>query len=252
MKYMGGKSRISKEIVPIIQNVINKRSITNYIEPFCGGCSIVEKIACENRTASDINPYLIGLFQHLQSGGELLPAVPRELYSEVRENYKKGKYPEWYVGNVGFLASYNGRFFDGGYAKPGYEKTKHGERYRDYYRESSDNIKIQISKLDDVRFICADYRDTSAQNAVIYCDPPYANEKQYANSKAFDYSEFWEIMRKWSEKNYVFISEMNAPEDFVCIWEKSVIRSIKAADKTRDTEKLFVFSGGLIRKEGIV
>lgn len=72
MKYMGGKSRISKEIVPIIQNVINKRSITNYIEPFCGGCSIVEKIACENRTASDINPYLIGLFQHLQSGGDFL------------------------------------------------------------------------------------------------------------------------------------------------------------------------------------
>lgn len=29
---------------------------------------------------------------------------------------------DWELGNIGFLASYNGRFFDGGYAKPGWEK----------------------------------------------------------------------------------------------------------------------------------
>lgn len=251
MKYMGAKTRIAKEIVPIIQQVIYDKNITNYIEPFCGGCSIVEKIACQNRTAADINPYLIGLFQHLQSGGELLPAVPRELYSEVRENYKKGKYPEWYVGNVGFLASYNGRFFDGGYAKPGYEKTKHGERYRDYYREASENIKKQIPNLEDVSFACEDYREITSSGAAIYCDPPYANEKQYANSRGFDYAEFWETMRMWSHNNYVFISEMSAPDDFVCVWEKSVLRSIKATDKSRDTEKLYVWRGGLLGKDGL-
>ena len=80
---------------------------------------------------------------------------------------------------------------------------------------------------------------------------PYANEKQYANSRGFDYAEFWETMRMWSHNNYVFISEMSAPDDFVCVWEKSVLRSIKATDKSRDTEKLYVWRGGLLGKDGL-
>ena len=52
-------------------------------------------------------------------------------------------FEDWQIGNIGFSASYNGRWFDGGYAKAGYEKTKNGERYRDYYREAKDNIMNQ-------------------------------------------------------------------------------------------------------------
>lgn len=38
MIYMGSKSRIAKEIVPIIQSYIdNNNNIHNYLEPFCGG-----------------------------------------------------------------------------------------------------------------------------------------------------------------------------------------------------------------------
>lgn len=40
------------------------------------------------------------------------------------------------MGNIGFLASYNGRWFDGGYAKSGYEKQN---------REK--DIEIIIEKL---------------------------------------------------------------------------------------------------------
>ena len=221
MKYMGAKTRIAKEIVPIIQQVIYDKNITKYIEPFCGG--------------------------------ELFPTVSRELYSAVRNDYRAntGIYEDWQIGNVGFLASYNGRFFDGGYAQPGFEKTKHGDRYRDYYREASENIKKQIPNLEDVSFACEDYREITSSGAAIYCDPPYANEKQYANSRGFDYAEFWETMRMWSHNNYVFISEMSAPDDFVCVWEKSVLRSIKATDKSRDTEKLYVWRGGLLGKDGL-
>ena len=38
----------------------------------------------------------------------------------------------------------------------------------------------------------------------------------------------------------VIVSEQKAPEDWKVIWEKSVSRSIKAADKTVSTEKLFI------------
>ena len=53
-------------------------------------------------------------------------------------------------------------------------------------------------------------------------------------------------MRKWSKNNIVIISEENAPDDFMCIWEKPVSRSIKAADKSKSIEKLFVYNTKLI------
>lgn len=37
MKYMGSKSRIAKDIVPIIQRCIDENNITEYYEPFVGG-----------------------------------------------------------------------------------------------------------------------------------------------------------------------------------------------------------------------
>lgn len=154
-------------------------------------------------------------------------------------------YDDWIVGNVGFLASYNGRWFDGGYAQSGYEKTKTGERYRDYYNESKKNIEKQIPNLLDVRFGECDYREIRmTHNTMVYCDPPYKNTKQYSNSKKFNHEEYWDIVRKWSEGSFVISSELTAPEDFVCIWEKSVSRSIKSKDKSRATEKLFTYKYG--------
>lgn len=240
MKYMGSKSRIAKYIVPILQKCIDDNNITTYIEPFAGGCNVIDKIKCNQRYACDINKYLIALWLHLANGKSLLSEVPRELYNNVRANYLTGNFEDWYVGNIGFLASYNGRWFDGGYAKPGYEKTKNGLRYRDYYKEASANIMKQIEDIKDVNFAVIDYRNMQPHNAVIYCDPPYQGVKQYANSLNFDYKEFWDIMREWSKDNYVFISELDAPNDFECIWQQEVSRSIKATDKSKAVEKLFI------------
>ena len=76
----------------------------------------------------------------------------------------------------------------------------------------------------------------------INCDPAYQGTKQYANATAFDYDLFWDTMRKWSRNNIVLISEENAPSDFECIWEQEVSRSIKANDKSKSTEKLFIYN----------
>lgn len=248
MKYMGSKSRIAKDIVPIIQKCIDDNNIHTYIEPFVGGCNVIDKVKCRFRYGSDLNKYLIALFNHLQNGGTLLPEVSRELYSKVRANHKTDHYTadeDWYVGNVGFLASYNGRWFDGGYAQAGYEKTKTGERYRDYYREAKDNIESQIPNLKDVTLERKDYRDIKPINtSMIYCDPPYANTKQFANAIKFDYNEFWDKVREWSKNNFVLVSELEAPDDFICVWEKTVSRSIKSTDKSKANEKLFTYKDG--------
>lgn len=141
MKLMGSKSRITKYIVPIIQKCINDNHITCYYEPFVGGANVIDKVRCEKKYGNDLNKYLVALLEYVANGGKLLDTVPRDLYSEVRANYKSGKYEDWYVGNIGFLASYNGRWFDGGYAKAGYEHTKNGDRYRDYYQEAKRNLE---------------------------------------------------------------------------------------------------------------
>ena len=247
MKYMGSKSRIAKYIVPILQQTIDETNSELYIEPFVGGANIIDKIKCKNKIGSDLNQYLIALFNYLKNDGKLLSEVSKELYDNARNEVKLGvpNMPDWKIANIGFLASYNGRWFDGGYAKSGYEKTAKGLRYRDYYQEAKKNIEKQVSTIKDVTFLNKDYEfftdiATKRQNIVFYCDPPYENTKEYKNSLNFDYKKFWNNMREWSKNNIVFISELNAPEDFIPILTIKTSRSIKAADKGFAEEKLFV------------
>lgn len=242
IKYMGSKSRIAKDIVPIIQKYIDDNDIKYYYEPFVGGANVIDKIKCENRIGNDLNKYLIALLKHVSEGGELLPSVDKELYNEVRTNYQDNIYESWYVGNIGFLASYNGRWFDGGYAQSGYEKTKKGLRLRDYYQESKRNIEKQ--NLNGIEFLNLDYRDLQFKNkSVIYCDPPYNNTRKYANAIEFNYDEFWNVIREWSKNHIVIVSELSAPSDFQCIWEKEVLRSLAPTNKSKATEKLFIYRG---------
>ena len=211
-----------------------------------GGANVIDKIHCDVKVGNDLNQYLIALLKHVQSGGELPSTIDREEYNKVRSafnNHDTSDYENWYVGAVGFLASYNGRFYQGGYARSGYEKTKNGLRYRDYYREAKDNLLNQTQSLKSILFTCADYKAIKATNSLIYCDPPYANTKQFSNSKDFNYNDFWQTMRDWSKNNIVYISELQAPDDFECVWEHEVSRSIKATDKSRAVEKLFRYKG---------
>lgn len=39
--------------------------IKTYIEPFCGGCNIIDKIQCDTKIASDNHKYLIEMFKNL-------------------------------------------------------------------------------------------------------------------------------------------------------------------------------------------
>ena len=241
MKYMGSKSRIVGSIVPIIQKYIDDNRITTYIEPFCGGCNVIDKIKCENKIASDSHRYLIAMFQNLNKIYELPVFITKEHYSEVRDCFNKdsNKYEDWYVGAVGFLASYNGRFFDGGYA--GLVETKTGV-VRDYYDEAKRNLLEQIPFLGNVNYCCNDYRAFSDfKGSLFYLDPPYKNKKQYGSSKNFNHDEFWQWCREMSKNNIVIISEQEAPNDFDCIWEQEVKRTIDNNKRVDVVEKLFIY-----------
>lgn len=239
MKYMGSKAKIAEFIVPVIQSHIAVSGSRTYIEPFAGGCNVIDKVKAENRIAADKNEYLIALFKHLQAGGALPFEITKEEYDRARDNI--ADFPPWYVGAVGFLASFNGRFFDGGYAGIRRENGK----TRNYYQESKKNILNQIKGggIAGIDFMVKDYREFKPCGCVIYCDPPYEETKDYISAKDFNRPEFWQIMREWSRDNIVLISELQAPEDFITVWEREVDRSMKAKEHFRATEKLFVYRG---------
>lgn len=240
---MGSKSRVVNDILPIIQQRIDTYGIKTYIEPFCGGCNVIDKVKCEKKIASDNNKYLIAVFKNLNKIQSLPEFIAKEHYSEVRDCFNKSEnyFQDWYIGAIGFLASYNGRFFDGGYA--GLIKTKTGT-IRNYYDEAKRNLLEQIPKLQNVEFIHTDYTHyTDYEGCLFYLDPPYKDVKQYGSSKGFDHDKFWQWVRHLSKKNMVIISEHEAPLDFECIWQQEVKRTIDNNKRVKVVEKLFVYKG---------
>jgi len=239
MKYMGSKARIKKHILKII----NKNKIVNYVEPFVGGCNLIDKVVAEHKIAGDINPYLISTWQALQAGWIPPKHISREMYNEARDCYnnKTTEFKKYYVGYIGFSGSYGGRFFDGGYA--GITMTKTGKS-RNYPQEAFNNVMSQLKFIQEVKFYACDYRSLIFNNqSVIYCDPPYYGTKEYAKT-GFNSEKFWQWCRdKTTGGHKVYISEYEAPKDFQCIWSKEVSSSLKAngiiKGRKLSTEKLF-------------
>lgn len=238
---MGSKSKIVNYILPIIQERIEDYNIKTYIEPFCGGCNVIDKVVCDERIASDNQKYLIALLENVEKVKLLPNEISREHYSEVRDCFNKGlhTFEDWYIGAIGFLASYNGRFFDGGYA--GLVNTKIGT-VRNYYNEAKRNLVEQVSSLKNINFKCVDYTYYSDfEDCLFYLDPPYKNKKAYDSSKGFKHEELWDWCRHMSEKNIVLISEQESPPDFECVWQQEVKRTIDNNKRVKATEKLFEF-----------
>lgn len=242
MKYMGSKSRIVKDIVPIIQEYIDTYNIETYIEPFCGGCNVIDKIICKNKKGYDKQKYLIALLQNLDKLKELPDFITKDEYSAVRTCYnnKDDTFSEWYIGAIGFLASYNGRFFDGGYA--GIRVEKNGKE-RNYFNEAKRNLLNQSKDLLGIEFKNLDFKDIpEVKDCLIYCDPPYFGTKQYNVSRDFDYDYFWNWVREMSKNNIVLVSEQTGPDDFEVVWEQNVKRTLDYSKKLVVTEKLFMLN----------
>ncbi|MEA1004931.1 DNA adenine methylase [Bacillus velezensis] len=232
---MGSKSRLAKELSPIMNRIIEDKEIDVYIEPFVGGANMIEYICCETKIGSDNNEYLIQMWKMLQGGWTPPEEITEELYLDIKNN--KNKFDKELVAVVGFCSTYNAKWF-GGYA--GVVTTKLGTK-RHYYKEAIRNISKQINKLKDVEFLNADYTHFSAyENSLIYCDPPYQGTTQYGTSKEFHYERFWDWVREMSKKNIVLVSEYSAPEDFLCVFKKTLTTTLDNNSRKKGVEKLFI------------
>ena len=233
MKYMGSKSRLVKDLKPIIEKYIKENNIDTYIEPFVGGANMIKEIECKNKIGYDLNNYLIALLNAIKDGKEFSSEITKEKYLDIKEN--KDKYEDWYVGLVGICGSFKGKWF-GGLAH--ITKTKKG--IRNYFDEAIKNVNKDRQKMNDITFVTEDYKNLEFENVLIYCDPPYKGTTDYSFKKGFDHDKFWEWARKMSKNNIVLISEYDAPEDFECIFEKPIKTNLSSVKSFNSCEKLFV------------
>lgn len=235
---MGSKNRIAKYLLPIILK--DRKKDQWYVEPFVGGANMIDKVD-GNRIGADKNEFLIEMLKGLQENKSRPYKIEKDLYSKARDYFNKSDYSifdKFMIGWIGWMGSYNGRFFDGGY-------SGHSVGKRDYISEQIKNTEAQIENIKNIEFIVSNYLDLKIpKNSIIYCDIPYNNTKQYLASKDFNHNEFWDWCREKSKEGHqVFVSEYNSPDDFECIWKMEVTNSMNTTKTYKPVEKLFKYKG---------
>ncbi len=227
MAYLGGKATGAQHIIKILNHKIFDGM--PYIEPFCGYCHILRRVTGKSiYVASDTNKFLIVLLKHIQKSTEH-PSISADEYKQLKN------YPEsdpLRAAYAAFTYSYNGKWFAGYIGS----KTRNyaAERKR-YYNKLHDNKIFTSTTLKAGPYTM--YTPENTRNSIIYCDPPYTGTTEYKNS--FNSSAFWDWVRDMSKaNNFVFVSEYSAPEDFVCVGQKTKHQSIAGRGATRKREEI--------------
>lgn len=234
MKYMGSKTRIAKDILPIILE--HKEEAAYYIEPFVGGANMIDKVDHPNKLGLDANVYVINALKLIRDNPKSLPKDNKEFteqdYNRLRKDISN-RYIDGLSGYAAFALSYGGKEWGG------WRRDSAGKR--DYVKEAYNNALKQSPKIRDTGFTwianSLDCRFDNIKKSIIYCDPPYQATTKYGS---FNHKSFWEWVRHLSKNHWVYVSEYNAPDDFECLWEKEIVSSLtKNTGAKKGIERLF-------------
>lgn len=241
MIYMGGKTRLAKWLIPVI--IKDRKPNQTYAEPFCGGLGSLSEVHGK-RIAGDINPYLIAMWKGVKENRRRRTKISKAIFDSAKKDFTNGtneNFDDFQIGWIGSVASFRGRMFKG------FGKTdKSG---RQYLQEHIRSIRKQAKGLGTVDFYHCNYWQLPIpKRSIIYCDPPYSGTDGYLGME-FDHDKFWEWCRMKSLKGHqVFVSEYNAPDDFICIWVMPMTNRINHANTEQRIEKLFVYKPTWKRK----
>lgn len=234
---MGGKCRISNEIASIINPFTwgQDEDHRPFVSLFCGSCAIEAKVKADIKICNDIHPYLIAMWEGLQNGWTPPDTISKEEYQYIKAH--KDENPAL-TGFVGFGCSFGGKWFCG------YAHDKRG--VRNYCGNAKSTTAKDLTGLKTAIFVCGDYRDVIIpEQSVVYADPPYEKATKYSTGD-FDHSAFWNYMRQLAKQGHkVFISEEHAPDDFECVWQQELTRTLdfNKHNQPKKIEKLFKYKG---------
>lgn len=243
MNYMGGKHRQGKKIAAMIQRVL--REDQWYVEPFCGALGVAHRVAHPKMVLADISEPLINMWVALKNPDLELPDVITE------EEYKAVKAVrdprDWRTAYYGFGMSFGGKYWGG------YKRIT--DQRRNYARELKESVRSRMIPINNACFILGDYSDLSfVEDAVVYCDPPYAGRTKPHNCPEFDHNKFWEWCRMMVAKgNTVLATEFTVPPDFVILHDfgDTVVRHHNGLPPD-GTREVLVCHGSQVELFGVV
>ena len=259
LPYMGSKNSIAKKIVAVLPRA------THFYDLFCGGCAITHVAMLsgkwEQYHINDLS-MMPQLFVDAVNGKY---ANERRWIS--REDFMRLKDTDPYVACVWSFGNRCQTYMYGKdvepfkkalhevhFAETKEQRTEAMARYRRLLAEvdreltkdqktRSGNLEClqSLQRLQRLQRLQLDYRDVPIEDdAVIYCDPPYADTHEY-KADGFDHDAFYSWCLEQTQP--LFISEYNMPKDeFVCVaeWRKaSLFRSEANKARTIKIEKLF-------------
>lgn len=237
MVYQGSKNRLSKYLAPIIQSYLKDGMA--YVEPFVGGANLIDKIVWDKKYGFDINANLIELLNHFKNNEQEYIYIDRDEWKKTKERFLNGEI-NWYIGYVGFIASFCGKFWDGyGNREIAPDRDLNNERYRNLLAQSKNE------QFKNITFATSDFKNLNIHNCVIYLDPPYKGTRQYNQIGKFNHNDLWEKCKEWYQNgNIILLSENDAPsENWECIWEKEHKYMLGTSKSKTRTEKLFIYRG---------
>lgn len=226
MNYLGGKSRIAREIAEIVND---ERGGRLFWDPFCGGLSVAAALAHGGGPGivSDAFTPLISLYSAVAGGW----APPESLTEAEYSAAKHAPDSDPIKAFAGFGCSFGGKWF-GGYAR---------SLGRNYAAETRRALLKRIEAIRGCALGCVDFLgvEPHAREIVIYADPPYAGATSYA--LAFDSARFWERVRSWERVGVpVFVSEYACPVPHRVVWEKTHSLSVCGGSRSAArVERLF-------------
>lgn len=236
MRYLGGKTRIAKQLAVEIDKV--RRPGQWVWDAFCGGLSMSVALSKNGPVYStDACVPLIALYRAVQAGWDPPSEVTREQWTAAKSLPDTDPMKAF----CGFGCSMSGAWFKA-YAKddiPG----EPGFKSRFYARATRNGLLQDVPRctaLDTVSFLDVHPREL---DGVLYLDPPYAGTAGYDGAPPFDHGRFVARVREWSAFAPVFVSEYDFPLG-VEVWSREQKAWIRNSRGPAQIERLYYIAKG--------
>lgn len=226
MRYLGGKSRIAKQLTAVIDQY---REPGQWVwDPFCGGLSMAVALSAKGPVlASDANAALIALYQAVRGGWQPPTTSTREQRDAALALPDSDPLKAFLRIGCGFAGNWSS-----GHAH---------SQSRNYAAETGRALTADVPRI--AQFAVIDWLEVEphATGMVLYLDPPYRGTTGYAATGHFDHVRFDARAREWAAFGPVFVSEYDFPGG-IEIWSRSQVTTVaraKAAYRPA-TERLYL------------
>ena len=199
MQYLGGKTRIAKQLAAEIDKV--RRPGQWVWDAFCGGLSMTKALSVNGPVYStDACVPLIALYRAVQAGWDPPSTATREQRDAALDLPDTDPMKAFLRFGCGFAGNWSS----------GYATSARKDRINGYAHGTRKTLLRDVKNL---HLDCLDFldQDPRPSDGVLYLDPPYAGTTGYDAVAPFDHARFRQRCAEWSVHCHVFVSEYEMP-----------------------------------------